>query len=135
MTAAATQTNQQSAAVAAASEQTSANVQTVATATEELAASIQEIGRQVAHSTKIASKTVEDAKRADLTHTDAGDRRAEDRRGRQADPGHRQPDGQEEEWFGITVGAVGFFLPYALLAVLWFMALRLTRPLRPTSQN
>jgi len=65
MSATAEQTNQQSATVAAASEQTSVNVQTVATATEELTSSIQEIGRQVAQSSKITGKAVDDAKHTD----------------------------------------------------------------------
>jgi methyl-accepting chemotaxis protein len=53
--------------VAAASEQTSVNVQTVATATEQLASSVQEIGRQVARSTQVAGKAVEEAKLTDAT--------------------------------------------------------------------
>jgi len=51
------QTNTQSAAA----EQASTNVQTVASAAEELSGSIAEIGRQVAQSSKIASRAVKDA--------------------------------------------------------------------------
>ena len=61
------QTSKQSSAVAAASEEASSNVQTVAAATEELSASVQEIGRQVAQSTTIATKAVDEAKRTDRT--------------------------------------------------------------------
>ena len=63
MTSTAASTNSQAAVVAAASQQTSANVRTVASATEELASSIAEIGRQVAQSTEIASRAVENARR------------------------------------------------------------------------
>ena len=63
MTATAAQTNSQAAVVAAASEQTSTNVQTVASATEELTSSISEIGRQVAQSTEIAARAVDNARR------------------------------------------------------------------------
>src|SRR5262249_56693256 len=63
MTSTAVQTNSQAAIVAAASEQTSSNVQTVASATEELTSSIAEIGRQVAQSTEIASRAVDNARR------------------------------------------------------------------------
>ena len=63
MSSTATLTNRQAALVAAASEQTSGNVQTVASATEELASSISEIGRQVAQSTEIAARAVENAQR------------------------------------------------------------------------
>jgi methyl-accepting chemotaxis protein len=63
MSSTASATNRQAAVVAAASEQTSTNVQTVATATEELTSSIAEIGRQVAQSTEIASRAVENARR------------------------------------------------------------------------
>ena len=64
MSATADQTSEQSTAAAAA-EQTSANVQTVASAAEELASSISEIGRQVAQSTAVAERAIEDAKRTD----------------------------------------------------------------------
>ena len=63
MTSTATVTNRQAGIVAAASEQTSCNVQTVASATEELTSSIAEIGRQVAQSTAIATRAVENARR------------------------------------------------------------------------
>ena len=65
MTGTAEQTTQQATNVAGAADQASANVQTVATAAEQLAASIAEISRQVGHSTKIAGKAVEDARRTD----------------------------------------------------------------------
>lgn len=52
----------QAAAVAAAAEQASANVSTVAGATEELAASIQEISRQVATSTGISARAMDEAR-------------------------------------------------------------------------
>jgi len=61
------QTTRQATAVAAASEEASTNVQTVAAATEELSSSVQEIGRQVAQSTLIASKAVDEAKKTDRT--------------------------------------------------------------------
>jgi methyl-accepting chemotaxis protein len=67
MTATAQEANQQSLSVASATEQASSNVQTVATASEELSSSIQEIARQVAQSSTIARKAVEDAKRTDAT--------------------------------------------------------------------
>jgi len=67
MTATAQEANQQSLSVASATEQASSNVQTVATASEELSSSIQEIARQVAQSSTIAKKAVEDAKRTDAT--------------------------------------------------------------------
>ncbi|MEP6840663.1 MAG: HAMP domain-containing methyl-accepting chemotaxis protein [Bradyrhizobium sp.] len=63
MSSTATSTNRQAAVVAAASTQTSTNVQTVASATEELSSSISEIGRQVAQSTEIAARAVENARR------------------------------------------------------------------------
>jgi methyl-accepting chemotaxis protein len=61
MRATAEQTSARSTAVAAAADQASSNVQTVATAGEELSSSIAEIGRQVATSTTIAGKAVDDA--------------------------------------------------------------------------
>jgi methyl-accepting chemotaxis protein len=67
MTGTAETTNQQSITVAAAAEQASANVGTVATAAEELSASIAEIGRQVAQSSTVAGRAVEDANRTDAT--------------------------------------------------------------------
>lgn len=63
MTSNADASNRQAAVVAAASEQTSSNVQAVASATEELTSSIGEIGRQVAQSTEIAARAVENARR------------------------------------------------------------------------
>ena len=63
MSATAEQTNRQSTAVAAAAEQATANVQTVAAATEELTSSITEIGRQVAQSSAVAQKAVEETTR------------------------------------------------------------------------
>src|SRR5512140_2982957 len=56
-------TNRQAAIVAAAYEQTCTNVQTVASATEELTSSIAGIGRQVAQSTEIAARAVDNARR------------------------------------------------------------------------
>jgi methyl-accepting chemotaxis protein len=66
MSATAEETQRQSTSVAAASEQASTNVQTVASAAEELAASVAEIGRQVAESTRIAGKAVEDADQTNI---------------------------------------------------------------------
>ena len=63
MSSTAAATNRQAGVVAAASEQTSTNVHTVASATEELTSSISEIGRQVAQSTEIAARAVENARR------------------------------------------------------------------------
>ena len=65
MTATANQSNQQATAVAAAAEEASTGLQTVAAASEELSASIGEISRQVAQSSKITGKAVDDAKRTD----------------------------------------------------------------------
>ena len=65
MTGTADQSNQQAAAVAAAAEEASTGMQTVASAAEELTASIGEISRQVAQSSKITAKAVDDAKRTD----------------------------------------------------------------------
>ena len=66
MTGTANQSNQQATAVAAAAEQASTGMQTVASAAEELTASIGEISRQVAQSSKITAKAVDDAKRTDV---------------------------------------------------------------------
>jgi methyl-accepting chemotaxis protein len=63
MSSTAAATDRQAGIVAAASEQTSTNVQTVASATEELTSSISEIGRQVAQSTEIAARAVDNARR------------------------------------------------------------------------
>jgi methyl-accepting chemotaxis protein len=67
MSSTASATNRQAAIVATASEQTSSNVQTVASATEEMASSIAEIGRQVAQSTEIANRAVDNARRTGET--------------------------------------------------------------------
>jgi methyl-accepting chemotaxis protein len=58
-------TNERAATVAGAAEQASANVQTVATATEELSSSIQEIARQVAQSSNVAERAVNEANHTD----------------------------------------------------------------------
>jgi methyl-accepting chemotaxis protein len=63
MSAVAEETERQSTAVAAASEQASTNVQTVASAAEELSSSIAEISRQVAVSSDITARAVEDTQR------------------------------------------------------------------------
>ncbi|MBF0247802.1 MAG: HAMP domain-containing protein [Alphaproteobacteria bacterium] len=55
-------TSHRATAVAAAAEEASTNVQTVASAAEELSSSISEISRQVAQSSQIASKAVEQAR-------------------------------------------------------------------------
>ena len=65
MSSTATQTNQQASNVASAAEEVSAGVQTVASAAEQLTSSIGEINRQVAQSSKITGKAVDDAKRTD----------------------------------------------------------------------
>jgi methyl-accepting chemotaxis protein len=65
MSSTAERTNQQAATVATSAEQAGVGVQTVATAAEQLSSSIQEIGRQVAHSTEITGRAVEDARRTD----------------------------------------------------------------------
>ncbi|MBI5322332.1 globin-coupled sensor protein [Bradyrhizobium sp.] len=56
------ESTRQSTTVAAASEQASTNVQAVASATEQLASSVTEIGRQVAESTRISGKAVDQAR-------------------------------------------------------------------------
>ncbi|WP_187435738.1 protoglobin domain-containing protein, partial [Bradyrhizobium hipponense] len=61
------ESSRRSTAVAAASELASTNVQTVASATEELSSSVLEIGRQVAESTRIAGKAVEQANHSSTT--------------------------------------------------------------------
>lgn len=63
MTSAASKAVTQSTTVSKASNQTSQNVSTVASSTEELSASIHEISQQVAQSSNIASRAVEDARR------------------------------------------------------------------------
>jgi methyl-accepting chemotaxis protein len=67
MSSTATATNHQAGVVASASGQTSSNVQMVATATEELTSSITEISRQVAQSSQIAARAVDDARRTGET--------------------------------------------------------------------
>jgi methyl-accepting chemotaxis protein len=69
MSATAEQTNRQSTAVAAAAEQATTNVQTVAAAAEELTASITEIGRQVAQSSAVARKAVDETTRTNQVVT------------------------------------------------------------------
>src|ERR1700743_2754806 len=64
MSATAEETTKQAGAVAVASEESSANVQTGASAAEELSSPISEIGRQVSHSSQIASNAVGEANRA-----------------------------------------------------------------------
>jgi methyl-accepting chemotaxis protein len=66
MTGSANQSNQQAAEVASAAEAASNGLQTVASAAEELTASIGEISRQVAQSSRISGKAVDDAKRTDV---------------------------------------------------------------------
>jgi methyl-accepting chemotaxis protein len=65
MSSTAMQANQQAAIVAVAAEEASAGVQTVAAAAEQLTSSISEINRQVAQSSRITGKAVDDAKRTD----------------------------------------------------------------------
>jgi methyl-accepting chemotaxis protein len=65
MSSTAGRTNQQAATVATAAEEAGVGVQTVASAAEQLSSSIREIGRQVAHSTRITGQAVEDARRTD----------------------------------------------------------------------
>jgi len=67
MTGTAEEANSRSATVASASEEASTNVQTVAGAAEELASSVQEIGRQVAQSSQIAGRAVDEATRTNQT--------------------------------------------------------------------
>ena len=59
------QTNRNTMDAASVAEDASVNVQTVASAAEELSSSITEISRQVANSSRIAGKAVEDARRTD----------------------------------------------------------------------
>jgi len=65
MTGTAEQSNRQAGTVASSAEKASTGLQTVAAAAEELTASIGEISRQVAQSSDISGKAVEDAKRTD----------------------------------------------------------------------
>ena len=67
MSATAEAASRQVTAVSSASEEASANVQTVAAATEEMASTVSEIGRQVAQSSAIAAKAVDEAKHTDVT--------------------------------------------------------------------
>lgn len=64
LSATAEESSKQAATVAAASEESAANVQTVASAAEELSSSISEIGRQVGHSSQIATDAVTSANEA-----------------------------------------------------------------------
>ncbi len=64
LSATAEELSKQAATVAAASEESAANVQTVASAAEELSSSISEIGRQVGHSSQIATDAVTSANEA-----------------------------------------------------------------------
>jgi methyl-accepting chemotaxis protein len=63
MTATASDASARAATVSAASESASSNVGTVASAAEELSSSVAEISRQVARSSEIAHKAVDDAQR------------------------------------------------------------------------
>jgi methyl-accepting chemotaxis protein len=65
LSATAAQSNQQAATVAAAAEQAGTGLHSVASASEELTASIGEISRQVAQSSKITDRAVDDARRTD----------------------------------------------------------------------
>ena len=65
MTGTTSRSNQEAAAVASAAEEASTGLQTVASAAEQLNASIGEINRQVAQSSQITGKAVDDAKRTD----------------------------------------------------------------------
>jgi methyl-accepting chemotaxis protein len=65
MSRAAEQTNDKAASVTMATRETSASVQTVAAAAEELSSSIREISRQVAQSSQMTGRAVEDARRTD----------------------------------------------------------------------
>jgi methyl-accepting chemotaxis protein len=67
MTATASDASARAATVGAASESSSNNVGTVAAAAEELSGSVSEISRQVARSSEIASKAVNDAERTNAT--------------------------------------------------------------------
>ncbi|HEX3990703.1 MAG TPA: methyl-accepting chemotaxis protein, partial [Acetobacteraceae bacterium] len=66
MTDAADQSKQQAATVAATAEEATSGLQTVAAAAEELSASIGEISRQVAQSSKITGRAVDDTRRTDV---------------------------------------------------------------------
>src|SRR3984957_10868871 len=86
MSSTASEASHQATSVAAVAEQASANVQTVAAATEELSSSDSEIGRQVTQSTEIAGQADQRPVAGVVS------RGAENRRRRQADQRHREPD-------------------------------------------
>jgi methyl-accepting chemotaxis protein len=65
MSATAAETDRQASTVAGAAQEASAGVQTAAAAAEELTTSIQEIGRQVAQSSEMSRKAIDDARRTD----------------------------------------------------------------------
>ena len=67
MAATAEEASRQATAVSSASEEATINVQTVAAATEEMSSTVSEIGRQVAQSSAIAAKAVDEAKHTDNT--------------------------------------------------------------------
>ncbi|MDH3232364.1 MAG: methyl-accepting chemotaxis protein [Alphaproteobacteria bacterium] len=67
MTTTAENASQQATAVAAASEEATVNVQTVAAAAEEMSNSVTEISRQVARSTEISARAVEEAEKTNAT--------------------------------------------------------------------
>ena len=67
LSATAEEASRQAGAVTGAADRATSNVETVATAAEELSASISEIGRQVAQSSSIAVKAVDQAKRTNDT--------------------------------------------------------------------
>ena len=67
MAATAEETSRQSEAVAAAAEEATTNVQTVAAAAEQMAKSVEEIGRQVAQSSIVAGRAVDEANRTNTT--------------------------------------------------------------------
>ena len=92
MSSTATQASQQASNVAAAAEKASAGVQTVAAAAEQLTSSISEINRQVAQSSKITGKAVDDAKRTDAIVHALAEGAREDWHHRGPDHQHCQPD-------------------------------------------
>ncbi|WP_275266199.1 methyl-accepting chemotaxis protein [Rhodovastum atsumiense] len=63
----ATRSGQQAESVATAASEASSGVQAIAAVSEELSSSINEISRQVAQSTSVAGRAVEDAQRTDAT--------------------------------------------------------------------
>jgi ABC-type transporter Mla subunit MlaD len=92
MTGTASQSNQQAAAVASAAEEASTGLQTVASAAEQLMASIGEFSRQVAQSSKITGKAVDDARRSDAIVRALAEGAEKVRCRRGPDHQHRQPD-------------------------------------------